>query len=60
MQVYGNAQSLQSFEPPFYITSKLKMTRVIELLKGAGVQLAPDSPQLFTGLDPQQTFDVLA
>lgn len=57
--MYGNAQQLQTFDAPYYVTSSLQADKVSDLLQGAGVKLTADSPQLFGGLDDDSTIETL-
>ena len=57
--MYGNPQQLQAFEAPFYVTSGLQAEKVSELLHKAGVKIPADSPQLFAGLDADNTIETL-
>ena len=59
VQVYSGAEQLKTFEAPFYITTGLEAAKVADILKSVGISMPLQSPQLFSGLSPEQTVDTL-
>ena len=59
VQVYSGAEQLKTFEAPFYVTTGWEAAKVVDILKSVGISMPLESPQLFSGLSPEQTVDTL-